>query len=160
MGQPSSNAQETGPSRLVRIVGGYLALSKRGIIRLEREVLGMSDNSNVGRPRTVTDDDIVTVLREADTPVLTTAMIAEELPIGSRGLLDRLKALREEGRLESLDVGPRAQVWWVTKNTDETPNFRKGFGSASGTNFAEGVERAREEFDQDFEERHESLFGQ
>lgn len=64
------------------------------------------------------DDEILSVFAAAETPVLTTADVAESLPISRRATLDRLKSLREEGRLESMDVGATAQVWWVDDSTE------------------------------------------
>lgn len=66
-----------------------------------------------GRKPRVTDDEIVAVIREDERPVLTTSMIAEQLPIKRRGLLKRLNALTDDGRVEQMDVGPRSQVWYV-----------------------------------------------
>jgi predicted ArsR family transcriptional regulator len=73
--------------------------------------------SRPGRRRRVSDDEILRVLREADTPVLTTSGVADELPIERRGMLNRLKALHKAGRVESMDVA-KAKVWWILEDSD------------------------------------------
>jgi predicted ArsR family transcriptional regulator len=74
---------------------------------------GMSD----GTPR-VSDDRFLAVLRDAESPVLTTSEVAERLPVGRRTVLRRLKRLHNDGRIERKPVGGRAQVWWVSERDD------------------------------------------
>ena len=94
-----------------------------------------------GRPPSVDDLDVLCVLRRADTPVLTTSMIADELPIGRRATLNRLKDLHERGVIEQMDVGPRGQVWWPAEDGLES---LPGFGMfADDEAFTEGVEEFR-----------------
>lgn len=73
----------------------------------------MSDEGPPERRTTVSDEAILAVFRAAETPVLTTAEVADELPIGHRATLKRLKRLGEAGELRSKQVGPRGQVWWI-----------------------------------------------
>ena len=75
--------------------------------------------SQSGRKPRVDDDEIVAVFDAAKTPVLTTRDVAEQLPISRRTALTRLKALREAGRLESMDVGAKAKVWWADTDRGE-----------------------------------------
>ncbi len=61
----------------------------------------------------VSDEEILATLREADSPVLSTADVAESLPIARRTTLNRLKQLRERGLVDSHAVGGRNTVWWA-----------------------------------------------
>ena len=111
-----------------------------------------------GRKPRVTDEELLGVFRRAETPVLTTQMVADEVPIGKRTVLDRLKALHRRGVIENMEVGARAQVWWLPDEDDEPkeqPDYMKGFGAFEGTDFAEATRRASEEIDAGFRERRE-----
>lgn len=66
-----------------------------------------------GRPRSVDDDELIELFLEADDPVLTTAEIAEELPIGQRATLKRLSALAERDVLKEKTLGGSGSVWWL-----------------------------------------------
>ncbi|NHX36301.1 MULTISPECIES: helix-turn-helix transcriptional regulator [Halolamina] len=57
--------------------------------------------------------DILLVFdRLADEEPLTTAEVAEELPIGRRALHDRLEKMHRDGDLGKKDFGNRV-VWWA-----------------------------------------------
>lgn len=56
---------------------------------------------------------------ETDDPVLSTAEVADRLPIQRRGTLNRLRGLQDEGVLDSKPIGGRNTVWWVAEETDE-----------------------------------------
>lgn len=122
--------------------------------------MGESTDNGPGRHPQVSDEELLRVFRQADTPVLTTQMAADELPITKRAVLDRLKSLHSRGRLEKMDVGPRAQVWWISdEDEDESdePDYLAGFGAAAGTDFGERVREAHEELGagfRDHAERH------
>lgn len=120
----------------------------------------MSGENSVGRKPRVSDEDILNVFRAAETPVLTTTMAADELPIGKRGLLNRLDNLEEEGLIESMDVGPRGRVWWVPEEaeTDER-DYLRSFGKYEGTNIAESVEAVSDRLDRDMREHRDDLSG-
>lgn len=60
----------------------------------------------------VSDGDLLDVFRESENPVLTATMVAEEVDIGRKAVLERLQELEEEGVMERLEVGARAVVWW------------------------------------------------
>lgn len=79
----------------------------------------MSRNSPGGRRPRVTDEEILAVLRNADDPVLSTAEIADRLPIERRSTLDRLRTLEERGLLLSKSIGGRNTVWWVSDEADD-----------------------------------------
>ena len=70
-----------------------------------------------GRKPRVTDEEILQLFRDADPPVLTASALAEELPIGHRGVLNRLNTLWDRGTLDRMDVGPRGRVWWLPGHT-------------------------------------------
>ncbi len=73
----------------------------------------MSGDRTSGGTPTVPDEEVLAVFDAVRDPVLTTAEVAAELPIGRRATLKRLKKLRDAGRLESKTVGPRGEVWWL-----------------------------------------------
>jgi len=68
------------------------------------------------------DENIVAVFETTDDPVLTTAEVADQLPIGKRATLNRLESLVERGELDSKDVGV-GRVWWqVTLDPEPEPS--------------------------------------
>jgi len=69
-----------------------------------------------GRKPRVTDEEILDVFRSTDDPVLSTAEVAEPLPIERRGVFNRLQQLEEEGVLTSKEIGGRNRVWWPSKD--------------------------------------------
>ena len=74
------------------------------------------DSSRRGRKPRVSDEDILAVFSDAETPFLTTAEVAEELPIKRRATYNRLRALADEGVLRKKNVGGRNSVWWLTSD--------------------------------------------
>lgn len=109
--------------------------------------------ATAGRPSRVDDDEIVAVLADAETPVLTTSDVAEQLPLSRRAVLDRLKDLHERGRVESMDVGPKAQVWWAINGGDTAPAapLRRLVGLVDTDEADRARERSRE-WREDFDE--------
>ena len=66
----------------------------------------------------VSDDDVLSVLSNSDTPVLTTQMIADELPVTRQAVYYRLQELHESGGVGRMKVGARAVVWWVADESE------------------------------------------
>lgn len=64
-----------------------------------------------GRKPVVSDEEIIQVFREHEDTMLATGDVAEALPIGSKGVLVRLKELEEEGRLKNRHFGN--QIIWA-----------------------------------------------
>ena len=89
-----------------------------------------------GRKPRVSEDEILSLFRETDDPVLSTAEVGEQLPITRRSAYNRLKTLRETGKLESKQIGGRNRVWWIVSDdstsegtnseTDESDKPEKG----------------------------------
>lgn len=75
-------------------------------------------NSKGGRKPRVTDEDLLDVFRSTADPVLSTAEVAEQVPIKRRGTLNRLQGLEEDGVLESKQIGGRNTVWWLLEERD------------------------------------------
>lgn len=73
--------------------------------------------SDGGRKPRVTDDDLLEVLRLADDPVLSTAEIAESVSIQRRSVLNRLRRLENEKKVDSKTIGGRNTVWWLPDDT-------------------------------------------
>ena len=77
----------------------------------------MPESSNKsGRKPRVTDEDLLDVFRSTSDPVLSTAEVADAVPIKRRGTLNRLQALEEDGELESKQIGGRNTVWWTEED--------------------------------------------
>ena len=94
----------------------------------------MPESTNKGgrKPR-VTDDDLLDVFRETSDPVLSTAEVADALPIKRRGTLNRLRALEAEGALDSKQIGGRNTVWWVIDERAERRRESDPAGSVGGS---------------------------
>jgi DNA-binding Lrp family transcriptional regulator len=73
----------------------------------------MGEDSKPGPKPSVTDEEILKVFRETNDPVLSTAEVAEQIPLERRSVLNRLTSLRDEGRLESKTIGGRNSIWWL-----------------------------------------------
>lgn len=67
----------------------------------------------VGRPKKVSDNEVMEVLREADDPVMTAREIGDALGESRRTLHRRLDELHDEGLVEKKTVGGRSVVWWI-----------------------------------------------
>jgi DNA-binding IclR family transcriptional regulator len=74
----------------------------------------MGENSTPGPKPTVTDEEILKVFYATSDPVLSTAEVAEQLPLERRSVLNRLVSLRDEGRLDSKTIGGRNSIWWLS----------------------------------------------
>lgn len=60
----------------------------------------------------VSDAELVSIIRSADDPVLTTAEVTEGTPISRQAVKRRLEQLFEEGHISRKKAG-RNRVWWV-----------------------------------------------
>jgi DNA-binding IclR family transcriptional regulator len=74
----------------------------------------MGENSTPGPKPSVTDEEILEVFHATSDPVLSTAEVAEQVPLERRSVLNRLVSLREEGRLDSKKIGGRNSIWWLS----------------------------------------------
>lgn len=64
---------------------------------------------------TVTPERVLTVLQDAEDPVLTAKEVGDRLGCTSEAARQRLHDLRERGEINSKQVGARAVVWWASK---------------------------------------------
>ncbi|WP_224450477.1 HTH domain-containing protein [Haloprofundus salilacus] len=60
----------------------------------------------------ITPENVLQILRDADTPVLTAKQIAEELGCSSEAARQKLQSLYENCDVGKMNVGARAVVWW------------------------------------------------
>jgi hypothetical protein len=88
--------------------------------------------SRGGREPRVSDEDILELFRETSDPVLSTAEVADALPIGRRGVLDRLHSLEDEKKLMSKNIGGRNIVWWLLE-ADEIGQESDRSGAVGGS---------------------------
>lgn len=76
----------------------------------------MSEDASENSRLKITDSDLLTILREADSPVLQTRDIVErdDVPIGARQVERRLKSMEEQGLVGSsiVTATPEALLWW------------------------------------------------
>ena len=77
----------------------------------------MKHETDGGRKPRVTDEDLLDVFRQTNDPVLSTAEVADEIPIQRRGTLRRLRSLEADGDLDSKQIGGRNTVWWESDLT-------------------------------------------
>ncbi|MFC7225559.1 hypothetical protein ACFQKF_21085 [Halalkalicoccus sp. GCM10025322] len=123
----------------------------------------MSNNNRDSGGRfaaSVDDTAILKAIDQAPGPVATAAELADILPIGRRAIRERLLDLEERGKVARKTVGARSVVWWLSRDdtSDDTPDFRSGFGALTGSDFAEQVEAVGDDLDQDFRESERELF--
>ena len=81
----------------------------------------VDDKATPGRKPRVSDKEILEIFRMTNDPVLTVEEVAEQLPIGRRGLHDRLKGLEQDGMLSSKLAG-QTMVWWSPEHTIVSTN--------------------------------------
>lgn len=63
----------------------------------------------------MTDQQLVEIVAQHSDKAVTAGEVAEAAGMTNSGVLQRLNALAEEGRLAKKEVGSRAVVWWVEK---------------------------------------------
>ncbi|WP_436344059.1 winged helix-turn-helix transcriptional regulator [Natronorubrum sp. FCH18a] len=76
----------------------------------------MTDEADRGRPPAVSDEELLDIFYESELPVLTVGMIEDEVSIGRKAVHQRLQQLHDAGRVERLEVGARAVVWWPSED--------------------------------------------
>ncbi|PHQ38026.1 hypothetical protein DJ69_13905 [Halorubrum persicum] len=68
-----------------------------------------------GRKETISDKEILIILRSATDPVLTTSEVAEETGFSLNGIRKRLYSLEEKGLVNEKKAG-NSPVWWITED--------------------------------------------
>ncbi|PSQ51617.1 winged helix-turn-helix domain-containing protein [Halobacteriales archaeon SW_8_65_20] len=72
-----------------------------------------------GRKPTITDAEILRVVRLLPDPVVTANEISDEIDMTPQGVNSRLDDLVEDGYLRQKNVGSRAVVYWLTESGKE-----------------------------------------
>jgi len=66
-----------------------------------------------GRAKTMSDEEIISLVREHPDRAVTAKELAEVVEMTSQGLLKRLNDLEDRGPVTKKTVGANAVVWWV-----------------------------------------------
>jgi len=72
----------------------------------------------------VDPEDVVAAIHDHDDPVVTATELAENLPVTSRTVTNRLRELAAGGEVERKDVGGRAVVYWLPGTRKPRPDAR------------------------------------
>ena len=104
---------------MCRFRGLALVWEENWLVRVVAIFGGVDEESTPGRKRRVSDSEILEIFQATNEPVLTVGDVAEQLPIGQRGLHDRLKSLEKEDLLSSKLAG-QTTVWWSPEYTTVT----------------------------------------
>lgn len=116
----------------------------------------MSEHSKPGRKPRVTDEEILAVFQRTDDPVLSTADVADELPIKRRATLTRLQDLVENDILDRKQTGGRNTVWWLADDERARSGSAAPLRKLVGLVDDEGAQRVKErsrEFREEFNDR-------
>jgi predicted ArsR family transcriptional regulator len=62
---------------------------------------------------TVTDDEIIEILRDSGDPAYITSEVAEMLDMSAEGTRNRLQDLHDEGRLCKKKPNRQSTMWWL-----------------------------------------------
>lgn len=81
-----------------------------------------------GKPKVVTDEELLSLFLRLDGPVFSSSELAEEVRIGRAGVHKRLKEMEEQGWVGSKRVGG-GRAWWIT---DEGRSFLREGGAGDG----------------------------
>lgn len=74
---------------------------------------------NEGRPRRVTDREILLVFKDHPDPALANKDVVSELPLTESGVYNRIENLAEQGYLETKKVGKSGKIYWITNEGRE-----------------------------------------
>ena len=66
-----------------------------------------------GRPRSVTDEDLLEIIRESDAPTVNAREVADGVDLSRRCVHSRLMDLTDEGELETKSMNNGARIWWL-----------------------------------------------
>jgi predicted ArsR family transcriptional regulator len=69
-------------------------------------------SEDMPRPKTVSDDELLSAIKQTTSPVASTSDVSEQLDINTDATRKRLRKLEERGEVDSMKVGARAAVWW------------------------------------------------
>ena len=71
-----------------------------------------------GRPNVHDDDEVLSVIRQSDLPVVGTSYVADQLGFSTnKGAADRLQKLVDKGLVNTAMVGP-TRIWWIPEDDE------------------------------------------
>lgn len=73
---------------------------------------------------TVTPERVLEIMRETDAPIATARDIADVIGCTPEAVMQKLKLLHEQERVDRRKVGSRAVVWWLTEDQSLDTNGR------------------------------------
>lgn len=73
----------------------------------------------VGRPKRVSDKEILQEIALARGPVVTAGELAEKLEMNQSGVYKRLNDLVDQGLVKERKVGASAKVYWLSEDGRE-----------------------------------------
>ena len=79
----------------------------------------MDENSKRGPKPRVSDEEILALFRDTDDPVLSTAEVADQLPLQRRSVYNRLVSLEGKEHLDRKQIGGRNTVWWLDDSEEQ-----------------------------------------
>ncbi|PSQ57417.1 response regulator of citrate/malate metabolism [Halobacteriales archaeon SW_8_68_21] len=65
---------------------------------------------------TLTDDNVLAVLRDAEDPVLSAKEVSERMDCSAEAARQRLHDLKDSGMVKTKTVGARARIWWLVES--------------------------------------------
>ena len=71
----------------------------------------MTEEKNMARTKSISDDELLSVFERHDAPYMTAGDVADEIGMSRQGVHERLQDLADDGRLESKTNG-RHRGWW------------------------------------------------
>lgn len=80
----------------------------------------MGEDDEKRDPRDVSADEVLAAFEAVDAPVGTIRLVAEEVNAYEITVLQHIQMLEAEGKLNRLEVGRGAAVWWPVEDESDS----------------------------------------